>query len=88
MKVYVCDACKESYKPFKSVNINGEEFEGSMLTIVSKGPEGKMVPKFKADLCENCMKEVFDFLKTDLLLPESFAMLRYFSKKDADESAI
>lgn len=70
MRAFICDACKKIYKPYYKC-ADGRFGEGNALTIVKIEKDGQMRRKLKMELCPTCMADVFDYIQTDLIVPDA-----------------
>jgi hypothetical protein len=66
MIAYICDACGETYKPYFRCD-SKKYTEGNGMTIVKIEKDGQMKRKLKLELCPECMKKVFNFVRDDLV---------------------
>lgn len=68
MKINVCDGCGEQYRPYAYTKKNGE---GNTATIIKVEKDGTIRPRARLELCQKCMDDLWDFIKIDLVRPES-----------------
>lgn len=87
MKVNVCDACKEVYKPYTS-NYHPEDNSYSVnangITLIRTDREGKLHGKGKLELCPSCLQKTIQFIFTDLVVDDDapfMEKLRYYETK-------
>lgn len=81
MRAFICDACGKQYKPYAFTKKNGE---GNCMTIVKVEKDGVIYPKARLELCQTCMDDLWDYLKIDLIRPES-PLYNRFHKETASE---
>lgn len=67
MTITLCDACGKDYKKYQTTSHG----EGSAFSIVTRTKDGKVKPALKVDLCPSCMEKVWEFVKEDLIQPNS-----------------
>ena len=77
MIVFVCDTCGNQYQPYAKTKYS----DGNAVTIVKIEKGGKVNPQVKFHICPKCMEKFHEFIKDQLVQPDTFAERFYNERK-------